>query len=568
MKFSQMPYQRPDLAALLDEYAALAKEASAADAARLEEIYLRHNQLAAGYETAASLVMIRHTCDTTDSFYDAENDWFDQVSPQVSDAVLALYRGILQNPHKDALAARFGQILLDKMEVNVKSATPEILQLRQEENALTTAYEKLYASAKIPFDGKVLNVSQLGPYKESPDAAVRRAAYEAEAGFFDENRAQLDELYDKLVKNRTEQAKKLGYENFIPLGYIRMERLGYGQREVEQYRAQVASDVTPLAAQVMQRRMARLGIEKPTFCDLNMQFVGGNPTPMGQPEDILHAGREMYHHLSLETADFIDRMMDDGLFDVVSRPGKAPGGYCTTIPDHRAPFIFSNFNGTSGDVDVLTHEAGHAFAAYMAYKENLPGELQNPGLESCEIHSMSMEFLTSDYHTAFFGPDTGKYALAHAEDALLFLPYGCMVDEFQHIVYGNPDLTPDQRNAEWKKLEEKYRPWVDFDGLPFYGRGAGWQRQTHIYENPFYYIDYCLAQTVALQFFAAWLSDKKDAWTRYMALVRQGGRRTYAGLVESAGFAVPFEAGSLKGMVETVEHWTAAHPCNQPPEQN
>ena len=557
MKFQDMPYTRPNLDNLLASYKELTAKAATATAEQLLEIYAEHSKLKADYSTANNLASIRHTCNTEDEFYDAENTFYDENGPLFNDALLDFYRAVLSNEAKSALAERYGDILLEKMEVLVKSSIPEILALRQEENALSTEYEKLYASARIPFDGQVLSVAQLGPYKQSPDREVRRAAFEAEGKFFDENQQKLDEIYDKMVKNRTEQARMMGYENYIPLGYLRMERLGYGQKEVENFRRQVKEDVVPLAAEAMARKLKRIQVEDAKFYDLTVEFLDGNAVPHGTPEEILAAGKRMYHELSPETAKFIDTMMDNGLFDVLSRPGKAPGGYCTELSNYRCPFIFSNFNGTSGDVDVLTHEAGHAFAAHTAFELNLPIELMSPGLESCEIHSMSMEFLTGPYHHYFFEQDTPKYELAHAEDALFFIPYGCMVDEFQHIVYGNPEMTPAQRNEAWLKLEEKYRPWIDFDALPFYGRGAGWQRQLHIYEMPFYYIDYCLAQTVALQFFAAWVKDPKDAWQRYLALVRQGGTKTYAGLVESAGFAVPFENGSLAPVAKDVADWIA-----------
>ena len=563
MKFQDMPYSRPNLDELLADYRQLTEKVATADAASILELYETHCKLKSSYSTAQNLASIRHTCNTEDKFYDDEQNFFDQNGPLFHDAVLDFYRAVLANPAKSVLADRFGAILLEKMEVLVKSSIPEVLALRQEENALSTEYEKLYASARIPFDGKELSVAQLGPYKQSQDRNIRRAAFEAEGKFFDENQQKLDEIYDKMVKNRTQQAKLMGYENYIPLGYLRMERLGYGQKEVENFRRQVVEDVVPLAAKAMERKLHRIGISDAKFHDLTVEFVDGNAVPHGTPEEILAAGKEMYHNLSPETSSFIDMMMDNDLFDVLSRPGKAPGGYCTEIADYRCPFIFSNFNGTSGDVDVLTHEAGHAFAAYTAFQNNLPSELMMPGLESCEIHSMSMEFLTGPFHHYFFEEDTPKYELAHAEDALFFIPYGCMVDEFQHIVYGNPDMTPAQRNEAWLELEKKYRPWIDFDKLPFYSRGAGWQRQLHIYEMPFYYIDYCLAQTVALQFFAAWLKDTDDAWKRYLALVEKGGTKTYAGLVESAGFAVPFENGSLAPVAKDVANWIASHPLNQ-----
>jgi M3 family oligoendopeptidase len=307
----------------------------------------------------------------------------------------------------------------------------------------------------------------------------------------------------------------------------------------------VKDGIVPVVQQLRGVQAARIGMPQLMFYDMPLSFKDGNPTPKGTPEEILAAGQQMYRGLSPETAQFIDFMVDGDLFDVLAKPGKAPGGYCTYIPGYQSPFIFSNFVGTAGDVDVLTHEAGHAFAAYAAAGKALPAELRSPGLESCEIHSMSMEFLTSDYHGLFFGGDTAKYELNHAEDTMFFMPYGCMVDEFQETVYNEPGLTPAQRNELWLEMEKQYRPDVNFDGLPFYSRGAGWQRQLHIYEAPFYYIDYVLAQAVALQFFVAHNKDKKDAWQRYLALVEKAGTESYTGLVHAAGFEAPFEEGAL-----------------------
>lgn len=559
-KFSELPYSRPDVPALLarmDEQCGLARQAASGEAlvAAFDEV----DRLMSEYSTAGSVCYVRYTIDTRDEFYAAENDFFDENNPVVSDKVLEFSRIVLASPHKAALAAKYGGILLEKLEMNVQCASPEILPLMQEENALVSAYQKLYASAQVEFDGQVLPLPKLGPYKQSTDRAVRKAAYEAEGRFFDEHQAEFDELYDKLIQNRNAQAQKLGYENYVPLSYLRMQRLGYGPKEVQAYRDQVARDVVPVIAKMKERQAARCGLADPKFYDSTLYFADGNPVPTGTPEEILAAGRRMYHELSPETAEFIDFMMDHDLLDVLSKPGKAPGGYCTSFAAYQAPFIFSNFNGTSGDVDVLTHEAGHAFQAYRAFKQQLPGDLQGPGLESCEIHSMSMEFLTSPWHHLFFGPQTGKYALYHAEDALSFLPYGCIVDEFQHIMYSQPGLTPAQRNQVWLDLEKKYRPWIDFGDTPFYSRGAGWQRQLHIYQYAFYYIDYCLAQTVALQFFAAFLKDPQDAWQRYLALVDKAGTATYAGLVQAAGFVVPFEDGSLKPVADAIAQWTADH---------
>ena len=357
-----------------------------------------------------------------------------------------------------------------------------------------------------------------------------------------------------------EAAKVLGYKDYSELSYVRMNRIGYGQAEIQAFRDQVARDVVPELQKVMAMRAKRTGITHPTFTDLPIIFKDGNPKPIPGYQARMDAARTMYHELSPETAEFIDFMQDNELFDVESRPGKMSGGYMTSLPSYKAPFIFANWNDTSGDVDVLTHECGHAFEGYVAERDpNVPADLECPAMESAEIHSMAMEFLTAPWHHLLFGKDTEKYALLHAEDSFVFLAYGCAVDEFQHIMYQNPDLTPDQRNAEWLKLEKKYRPWIDFDNLPFYGRGAGWQRQLHIYECPFYYIDYCLSTMAALQFFLLSLTDHKDAWERYLKLVRRAGLASYTELLETAGLKVPFEDGSIKGIAQQMTDWLEAH---------
>ena len=559
MKFSELVYSRPDTGAVLAAYAALTQRVQAAcSPSEITDVFAEHIKLDTDYSFMARLASIRYTIDTRDAFYTAEREHFDETDPTVGNAQLALYRALLESPFRSALAEKYGEILLTKMDLAVRSSDDRVLALQQEENRLVSEYQKLYASFMVHFDGKDLTLPQLGVYKQGPDRAVRKAAYVAEGEWFDAHRTEFDELYSKLVENRNAQAKALGYHDYSELSYLRMGRIGYGPAEVKNYREQVLRDVVPVVHELQKRRFARAGVPDAKFYDLPVFFADGNPKPHGTSDELLQRCRQMYRELSPETSEFIDWMFENECFDVLSKPGKAMGGYMEEISGY-GPFVFSNWNGTSGDVDVITHEMGHAFQGYVAHKLGLVPELSCPGMESAEIHSMSMEFLTSPWHHLFFGPDTAKYQLMHAEDSLFFLPYGCIVDEFQHIMYQQPDLTPDERNAVWLELEKKYRPWNKFGDLPFYGRGAGWQRQLHIFECPFYYIDYCLAQTVALQFFAAHLRNPADAWQRYLALVRKGGTESYAGLVQAAGFAVPFDSGSLKPVADTVAQWIREH---------
>ena len=561
MKFSEMTYTRPDIDALLARCKELAAKAAAApDGGALVKLYYEQSEAFAEYNTAANLANIHYTCDTRDAYWKAEQDFFDANGPAVTNASVEISRAFLANPHVDALTAKFGTTCVAGMKNAVLSMDDRTVELQQKFNALVSRYQQIYGGALVELDGKQLTIPQLGPYKEDLDPAVRRAAYEAEAGYFDAHRAELDELYGEIVQNLNTQAKVMGYHDYSKLSYVRMNRIGYGPEEIRKFRDQVARDVVPQLQKVMAMRAKRTGIEHPAFTDLPMMFKDGNPKPIPGYKARMDAARTMYHALSPETAEFIDFMQDNELFDVESRPGKMSGGYMTSLPSYKAPFIFANWNNTSGDVDVLTHECGHAFEGFVAERDPaIPADLECPGMESAEIHSMAMEFLTAPWHHLLFGKDTGKYALLHAEDSFVFLAYGCEVDEFQHIMYQNPDLTPDERNAEWLKLEKKYRPWIDFAGLPFYGRGAGWQRQLHIYECPFYYIDYCLSTMAALQFFLLSLTNHKDAWERYLRLVRRAGTASYTELLQTAGLKVPFEDGSIKGIAQQMTDWLEAH---------
>ena len=561
MKFNEMTYTRPDIDALLARCRELAAKAAAApDGDALVRLYYEQSEAFAEYNTAANLANIHYTCDTRDAYWKAEQDFFDANGPAVTNASVEISRAFLANPHVDALTEKFGTTCVAGMKNAVLSMDDRTVELQQQFNALVSRYQQIYGGALVELDGKQLTIPQLGPYKEDLDPAVRRAAYEAEAGYFDAHRAELDELYGQIVQNLNAQARVMGYHDYSELSYVRMNRIGYGPEEIRKFRDQVANDVVPQLQKVMALRAKRTGIAHPAFTDLPILFRDGNPKPIPGYKARMDAARTMYHELSPETAEFIDFMQDNELFDVESRPGKMSGGYMTSLPSYKAPFIFANWNNTSGDVDVLTHECGHAFEGFVAERDPaIPADLECPGMESAEIHSMAMEFLTAPWHHLLFGRDTDKYALLHAEDSFVFLAYGCEVDEFQHIMYQNPDLTPDERNAEWLKLEKKYRPWIDFADLPFYGRGAGWQRQLHIYECPFYYIDYCLSTMAALQFFLLSLTDHKDAWERYLRLVRRAGTASYTELLETAGLKVPFEEGSIKGIAQQMTDWLESH---------
>ena len=556
MKFSDMTYTRPDLEAAKAAISGCTEALKGAESyEEARAAFLKMQELHSHLYTADTLAYVRHTIDTRDAYYDEEARFLAEHLPLLREAQQEFQKALLSSPFRPDFEAEYGGLFLRNMELELKTFIPAIVPLMQRENALTLDYGKLIASAQIPFEGGVYTLSQLTPFKQDPDDNRRRAAWEAEGRFYLEHGEELDALYDELVQVRTRQAREMGYDNYVELGYYRMGRNSYTKEDVEKFRAAVVKYLVPAAEQVVKAQAKRLGKEYPlNFADAALFYRTGNAAPQGGPDDIVAQGVGFYHDLSPETAEFIDFMMDGELLDVLSRTGKAGGGYCTEIPDYRSPFIFANFNGTQGDVEVMTHEAGHAFAAYMA-RDMVPLENHSPTYESCEIHSMSMEFFAWPWSEKFFGPQADKFRYKHLSDAVTFIPYGTMVDHFQHVVYENPDMTPAQRHAVWKELLGVYMPWMKLGEIPFYGDAKGWQRQSHIYERPFYYIDYCLAQTVALEFWNLMQTDRAGAWQRYLGLVKLAGTRTFTELVASAGLDTPFGDDALRTVSAAALRW-------------
>lgn len=555
LKFRDYKYERPNMEKFEKKIDKLLKKFDDADSFETQDRIMKEiNSLRNNFETMANIVHIRHTVDTTDEFYEKENEFIDEVMP-IYEGVLSKYANVLVNSKfRKELEEKWGRQLLTLAEMQLNTFSPEIISDLQEENKLASQYVKLKASAKIMFEGEERNLSQLVPFIQSKDRAMRKRAYEAMTGFYVENEEKFDSIYDNLVKVRDRVAKKLGYNNFVELGYTRMMRSEYDATMVSNYRRQVLEEIVPVATELRERQLKRLDLDSLRYYDENLEFLSGNATPKGDPDWIIENGRKMYRELSPETDEFFTYMMDHELLDLVSKKGKAGGGYCTYISNYRSPFIFSNFNGTSSDVDVLTHEAGHAFQVYSSRDYENP-EYQWATYEASEVHSMSMEFFAWPWMNLFFKEDENKYKFSHLSGTLLFIPYGVLVDEFQHFVYENPEATPEQRKSMWREIEKKYLPHRDYEDNDFLNRGGFWFKQGHIFETPFYYIDYTLAQICALEFWKKSRENREEAWEDYLKLCKAGGSKPFLKLVELANLTSPFEDGCIESVIKPVKEW-------------
>ncbi len=555
MKFNDYKYEKINIDETKEKFSNLIKSFSEAknleeQTKYMDEIIKLRNHI----ETMETLVSIRHSIDTTDEFYDKENEYVDEISPILFGFISEFYKALVNSKFRADLEKKYGKFLFDLAENTLKTFNEEIIPDLQEENRLSSKYSKLIASAKIQFDGEEKNLSEMVPYTQSKDRNVRIEASKKVAHFFKENKDEFDKIYDGLVKVRTTIAQKLGYKNYVELGYARLSRLEYDSEMVALYRKQVLENIVPLHTELRQRQAKRLGLDKLKFYDEPIKFNSGNADPHGDPEWILNHGKTMYNELSKETAEFFSFMTEKNLLDLLSKKGKMSGGYCTYIPEYKSPYIFANFNGTSHDVDVLTHEAGHAFQVYQSRGYEIPEYLW-PTYEACEIHSMSMEFLTWPWMDLFFENDAEKYKFIHLSEALLFIPYGVTVDEFQHWVYENPNATPDDRRAKWLEIEKKYLPTRDYGEVDDLKEGIFWFRQGHIFNSPFYYIDYTLAQVCAFQFWIKSQENRKKAWDEYLALCKLGGSRPFFELMKAANLKNPFEQGTIASVIPKIREF-------------
>ena len=555
MNFNDYKYEHLDLEKIKGDFSELIGSFEKAEnVERQIEAFDKIIKLRNHIETMQTLVSIRHSIDTNDEFYDKENEYMDEISPILFGFTNDFYRVLVNSKFKDKLIKKYEKLLFDLAENTLKIFSNEIIPDAQEENRLSSKYSKLIASAKIDFDGKELNLSQMVPYTQSKDRKVRIEAAKKVAQFFAENQEEFDNIYDSLVKVRTKMAEKMGYKNYVEFGYKQLSRLEYDAKMVESYRKQVLEDIVPLHTELRKRQEKRLGVEKLRFYDEAIKFNSGNADPHGSPEWILNHGKTMYKELSKETDEFFTFMTENNLLDLLSKKGKMSGGYCTYIPEHKSPFIFANFNGTSHDIDVLTHEAGHAFQVYQSRGFDVPEYLW-PTYEACEIHSMSMEFLTWPWMNLFFENDTDKYKFIHLSEALLFIPYGVTVDEFQHWVYENPEVTPQERREKWLEIEKKYLPTRDYGEVEELKNGIFWFRQGHIFSSPFYYIDYTLAQVCAFQFWIKSREDREKAWQDYLNLCKLGGSKSFFELMKSANLKNPFEDGTIAAVIPKIKEY-------------
>ena len=552
-KFAELQYVRPDMEKIFTRVSGdIAVLKGAKNYEEFRNAYMDYVEADTELETSKTVAHIRNTINLLDEFYEAEMVYFNSQMPKYEILKKEMGEVIVASPFKAEMEKEFGAILIQNMEAQKQLSDESIVDDQVKEAELVSRFMKTQAAATVEFKGEQIGNYGLLKIMQSTDRAERKEAFEAWAKLYEGIAPPLEEVYDGLVKVRAGMAKKLGFKSFIPMGYLRRRRFDYTEKELEVFRKQVREVVVTAAAKLYERQKEALGIDTLYYYDESIASPSGNPVPIGDKEYLVGEAQKMYRELSRESGEFFDFMMEYELFDLDSKHGKRAGGYCTTLPQYHAPFIFSNFNGTDADVNVLTHEAGHAFAGFTAAKYQKTPELCHSTSEINEIHSMSMELWTYPWMENFFGDKAEEYRREHLADALMKIPYMLCVDEYQHKVFENPEMTVMERRAVWSGLEKIYMPWRNYAGNEFLESGAFWIKQQHIFLYPFYYVDYAMAQMGAFEFYTKMKEDRKAAWADYYKLCAAGGSMGYFDLLKYSGLHKVLEDGSVKIILKGV----------------
>ncbi len=547
VKFTEMPYQRPDMEemkAALADAAGRMRNAGSYEEAR--QIFFEGQEKRLKTGTMFSIASVRNTINTADEYYDGEVRWLREQSARMMPLNIAWEKALTESPFRKDFEAEFGSQLFRLLEASLMTQDERIIQETIRSGELTQAYAKVTAAAVTDFRGEETNFYGLLKHMQSTDRQERKEAFEAWAGLYERISPELDSQYTELTGLRDAMARKTGFPTYTEMAYVARDRFDYTQEDAARFRKQVLEIITPAVAEIRERQRKHLGADRLRYYDEALLFPEGNANPAGTTEELVDKAQRMYREMSPETGEFFDFMKEYQLFDLETRPGKRMGGYMTRFPDYQAPFIFSNFNGTSADVDVLTHEAGHAFQGYLAMRSIPVSSLCGSTAEINEIHSMSMEHFAYPWMESFFGENAEKYRTAHLIEALAVIPYMVCVDEFQHRVYAKPDMTAADRRSIWREIERKYMPWRDYDGNRFLEEGGFWMQKQHIFLYPFYYIEYALSQICAFQYYGRMKENRKAAWADYLRLCRAGGTKGYFELLETGGLLNPFREGTVE----------------------
>ncbi len=516
------------------------------------------SELSDATQEESARLYIEMTCDTRDPEREtAYLRFVEQVEPKLAPAADALNRKLIAHPDTAKLPVDHGQ-WLNAVRTGIELFREDNIPIFTELAKLSQSYQKIQSEMTVEWEGETRTLGQMAPLLQEPDRDLRERAWRKTAERRLRERDRLDTLYDEMLELRRRVASNLNLPDFIAYAFKSNLRTDYSPADCFRFHAAVKKTVVPVYRQALEARRQALKLDRLRPWDLNCDPMGRPPLkPFQKSGDLIDKVGIIFARLDPELASQFNLMRENGLMDLENRLGKAPGGYQSSLFEARLPFIFMNAVGLNEDVFTLLHESGHAFHYLLARSQPLPFNRHAP-MEFCEVASMSMERLGARFLEEFYAPEERKRAVrAEDEEVFRLLPWVATIDAFQHWIYSTSH-TKDQRREKWLELDERFGTNVDWGGLEEF-RGHSWHRQLHLFELPFYYIEYGIAQLGALQIWDHSLEKPVETLRRYKHALSQGGTLGLKRLFGAAGLDFDMGEGTMRPLVEKVrEEWRNA----------
>ena len=550
--FVPSPFDAGSLLALEPKYENLIHR-NIPDAAALE-IWLRdESELRSRVEAEKARRYIRMTCYTDDAEARKAHLAMEQeVMPRVKVLEDALDRKLLACPALVFLDPDKYELLIRQRRTQAEIFRAENTDLQRQEAEQKTRQQALLGGITVEFDGKTLTLQQLSPYFENQDRAVRESAYRSALAARQQRWPELEDIYDRLVSLRTDIARNAGFTTYTPYRFLELNRYDYTEAACRQFHDAIAECVVPAVRELDRARAQRLGLAKLRPWDLEVDTEGRPPLrPFATQDELIALARKLFVAVDPRFGEEFDALVERDLLDLMSRKGKAPGGYQYQLEDDRVPFIFANGVGLHGDVQTLLHEGGHAFHSLLSRDLDLLGFRDYP-IEMAETASMSMELLgLENLGDVYSADDKQRTYRKHLEGILRTLTWIASIDAIQHWVYGRPNHTREERRTAWRDIRRRFGGDIDWSDLED-AMAMQWIGQTHLFSHPFYYIEYGIAQLGALQVWSNYRKDRQQAVQAYRRALSLGGTRKLPELFAAANVEFDFSSPKIRSLVADV----------------
>lgn len=498
---------------------------------------------------------IKMTCDTENpQLAESFNYFMMEIQPKIQPYSDLLNRKLVENPFTKELKEPAYFTYLRNVKKNIDLFREENIPLQSELAVEAQQFGVISGKMAIEVGGKEYTLQQAAKFLEDPDRSVREEVYRKIAERRLQDKDALNELYDGLLKKRNQVALNAGYENYRDYRFAELGRFDYTKEDSFQFQDAVKQYVLPIVDEIYKKKQAKLGLDSLRPWDTDAEPVGIEPLkPFKTGGDLLQKTVTCFEALNPFFAACLEKMSQLKRFDLESRKGKAPGGYNCPLAETGAPFIFMNAAGTLNDVITMVHEGGHAIHSFLSHPLPLTGFKEYP-TEFAEVASMSMELFSMNEWGVFFEKEEElrRAKELQLERVLTIFPWIATIDKFQHWVYENPNHTHEERLQNWQRILTEFTPAsLDVTGLEAY-RNYSWQRQLHLFEVPFYYIEYGIAQLGAIGLWQQFQKDKEQALNNYTNALSLGGTRTLPQLFEAAGLKFDLSPAHIKGLMEFV----------------